>query len=67
VTHTRLTFLSLLLLLATTPIWTSNTTLIFGFPAWSLYVFASAIIYAISIAWLLGRYWDRLASHESAN
>ena len=61
-TRGRLSILSISLLLITTPIWATNHTLISGFPAWSLYVFAAAIFYAIAIAWLLGRYWPLMAS-----
>lgn len=60
-TRTRLTTLSIALLLAPTPIavWKGSTS--FGLPTWAFVVLAASLVYAVGIAWLLGRYWDLMA------
>lgn len=65
-TRVRLTLLSLALLALTTPVWFRGTNLVFGFPSWSLAVFAGAILYACGIAWLLGRYWSLAAGDDAS-
>ncbi|MBS13011.1 MAG: hypothetical protein CME19_15565 [Gemmatimonadetes bacterium] len=56
-TRPRLTLLSVVLLLLTTPILTDKTRLIWGFPTWSLITFTLSVVYAAAIALLLHRYW----------
>ncbi len=60
-TRARLAIVSLILLLSTTPIWTDDTTIRFGFPTWALGVWIGAIVYALCVSWLLERYWEHVA------
>ncbi|MCH2664371.1 hypothetical protein MK139_08490, partial [bacterium] len=55
--HRRLTVVSIGLLLANTPVWTTSITNILGFPAWAFAVFLSSVVYAAVIAYLLNHVW----------
>lgn len=53
-------FLPLILLQPLVPWWFSGYTAagFWGIPSWALYSILATVVYAIIIAWLLGRYWD---------
>ena len=60
-TRAKLTFLSVCILLATTPFLTNDTTRTLGLPLWSVYVLAASLLYATAITAFLGRYWQLMA------
>ena len=59
-TKRRLYTLSLLLLLLTTPWLFSgvSATTVMGFPPWALYSLLATLVYAVTVALLMQRYWD---------
>jgi len=63
-TRRTLATISIGLLLATLPLWSADTTRVFGFPLWAFIVFLSTTVYAVAISCLLNRYWLLMAGTE---
>lgn len=62
-------FIPLILLQPLVPWWFSGYTAsgFWGIPSWALYSIIATVVYAMILAWMLGRYWDEQAEVDEAS
>lgn len=43
-----------------------NGAIVLGFPLWAIYSLSMTVLYAVTIAVILGRYWNDLADEDDS-
>jgi len=44
-----------------------STEILMGFPIWAVYSLVATVLYAVLIAYLLGRSWDSVTNEDSSD
>jgi hypothetical protein len=44
-----------------------SADVVIGFPVWAVYSIVATVLYAVLIAYLLGRFWTSIADEDNSN